>query len=128
MCAAVLTASSCTSMIPGEDEFYFDVPRNEAVVEATEFLKSHPESVEALSQIADKIALLADAPMESADELVASITKGKPLYKTFVNTLLNTNSVASLEKEDYTFVLKEISKGIIGAVDLYIYNNANLEY
>lgn len=128
MCAAVLTASSCTHVDQAKDEFYFDIPRNESVVETIEFLKLHPEAVESLSQMADKIALLSDAPVTSIDDLVAAITKGKSSYKNFIKNLLITNRVSCLDKDDYIFVMREISSGIIGAIDLYIYNNANLEY
>ena len=132
--AAVLVSTSC-SVVKTEQDDYYNIPRSAALVATVAYLEKHPESIDTFSKVADKLALLVESPVIPIEDAIAGISnvvqessiKNKATCIAMLKSLFAEYSVTAITVEDYKFILKEISDGIIEAIDLYIFQHPTYE-
>lgn len=128
--SAVLFLSSC-AIVQSDVDTDYNIPRSAALVSTSAYLDKNPSAMSTLSQVADKLAVLSAEPAIPVEDVIAKVAaivnastiKNKTACIALVATLLNEYHVTALTAEDYAFILKEISDGIIEAIDLYVWNN-----
>lgn len=128
--ASILTLAACTA-VQKDDLMEYDIPRSATLLASYSYLEKHPEAIDTMSKLADKLATIADSPVIPIEDVVdklssiinASSVKNKELLLSLITSLLKEYHVTAVTLEDYKFILNEISHGMIKAIDLYIWKN-----
>lgn len=126
-----LLTSSCTVVHNDSDEMSYTIPRSAALVTTSVYIGKHPESIDALAQVADKLATLAADPVIPIEDIFSQVSsivnestiKNKSACLAVLRSLIFEYNISAVTIEDYSYVLKELAEGIIEAIDLHIFQN-----
>ena len=126
-----LLASSCVTTRSDSEEMSYTIPRSAALVTTSVYIGKHPESIDTLAQVADKLATLAADPIIPIEDVFSQVSsivnkstlKNKSACLSVLRSLIYEYNITAVTVEDYAYVLKELAEGIIEAIDLHIFQN-----
>lgn len=126
-----MLVSSCTFTKPEGEDLSFTVPKSAALVATSAYLENHPESIDTLALIADKLRTLANNPVIPIENIFSQISaivnaspiKNKTACLAVLRSLIYEYDITAVTVADYAYILKELSDGIIEAIDLYIFTH-----
>lgn len=126
-----LLASSCATVSSDSEEMTYTIPRSAALVTTSVYIGKHPESIDTLSKVADKLAVLSANPIIPIEDVFSKVSsivnnsciKHKNACLDFIRSLIYEYNITAVTIEDYSYILKAISEGIIEAIDLHIFQN-----
>lgn len=131
-----LLVSSCTLIRAEGEDLSFTVPKNAALVASSAYLDKHPEAIDTLALVADKMRTLANDPVIPVDAIFSQVSsvvsassiRNKTACLAVLRSLIYEYNVTAVTAADYAFMLKELASGIIEAIDLYIFTHPTYVY